>query len=377
MKVFIITMQFPAPREIFANNDVLTLKKLGVDISVHSLRFSHKRKKVFEVQRGIQDIDYTHNSICKTFIGFLTGLFKPKVFFTLFWFIFRFHIQSPGQLIKSCILAPRVINIFNEFERKRPDVVHLYWAHYPSMLGYLVKKIYPDTTLTMSFVAYDLHMRFKGSIITANLADVVFTIARMEVSTLIKLGIDPSKIQTVYHGMMPNYFKDDSPEKIKGRVVSVGAFVLGKNMIDVVNIFASVQNELPYISLVLVGDGPLKNKVEKQVKELKVNNVIFLGHSAHETVIKEMRKAEVFLFMSEDERLPNVIKEAMAAKCYCITTDTPGIDELIPNSDYGSIISVGNLHAAEESLKKAINSNGFRNDVAEKAFNYIKINFNV
>ena len=377
MKVWFVTMQFPASREIFANNDVVTLDKMGIDIIVHSLRFPHRKKSEFERQRIIQGIQYTHNSIFKSIVGLLAGLVRPNVLFSLLWFIIRYHFNSPSQLVKSLILFPRIINLFNTYQEEKPDVVHLYWAHYPSMLGYLVKKYYPRTVLSMSFVAYDLHMRYKGSFIAANLADVVFTIARMEVDTLINLGIDPLKIQTVYHGIMPHYFKDITPQKVKGQVVSAGAFVHGKNMDDVVKVFACVQKVLPDISLVLMGDGPLRNKVEKQVKELKVNNVSFLGHIAHEIVMKEMQKAEVFLFLSEDERLPNVIKEAMVAKCYCITTNTPGINELISNGESGSIISVENIWFAEEYLKKALLENCYRKKVVEKAYTHIKENFNV
>jgi glycosyltransferase involved in cell wall biosynthesis len=377
MKVWFVTMQFPASREIFTNNDVVTLDKMGIDITVHSLRFPHRKKAEFERQRRIQEISCTHNSIFKSIVGLLAGLVRPNVLFSLLWFIIRYHFDSPSKLIKSCILSPRIINLFNIYEKDKPDVVHLYWAHYPSMLGYLVKKYYPRTVLSMSFVAYDLHMRYKGSFITANLADVVFTIAQMEINTLINLGIDPLKIQTVYHGIMPHYFNDNTSKKIKGRVISAGAFVHGKNMDDVVKVFTSIQKELPNISLVLLGDGPLRNKVEKQVKELKVNNVSFLGHTAHETVMEEMRKAEVFLFLSKDERLPNVIKEAMVAKCYCITTNTPGINELINDGETGSIIAVVDIRAAEESLKKALLESSYRKKVVEKAYTHIKENFNV
>lgn len=148
-------------------------------------------------------------------------------------------------------------------------------------------------------------------------------------------------------------------------------------MDDVVKVFASVQKELPNISLVLIGDGPLRNKVEKQVKELKVNNVSFLEHIAHETVMEEMRKAEVFLFLSEDERLPNVIKEAMIAKCYCITMNTQGINELISNDESGTVIEIGDYKVAAISLKTALIEKNYRRKAVEKAYIHIKENFNV
>ena len=42
MKISYITMQFPVPSETFASNDVKTLKSLGIDIDVYTLKNKDK-----------------------------------------------------------------------------------------------------------------------------------------------------------------------------------------------------------------------------------------------------------------------------------------------------------------------------------------------
>ena len=42
-----------------------------------------------------------------------------------------------------------------------------------------------------------------------------------------------------------------------------------------------------------------------------------------------MSEAEFFFLMSTTERIPNVVKEAMAAGCVCVVSETPGIRELV------------------------------------------------
>jgi glycosyltransferase involved in cell wall biosynthesis len=65
-----------------------------------------------------------------------------------------------------------------------------------------------------------------------------------------------------------------------------------------------------------------------------------LGLVAHARVVEEMAKAEVFLLLSksDDERLPNVVKEGMASGCVCITTPTRGIEELVEHEVTGFVV---------------------------------------
>ena len=69
-------------------------------------------------------------------------------------------------------------------------------------------------------------------------------------------------------------------------------------------------------------------------------SVEFRGQVTYDSVLAALASAEVLLFLSrhEAERLPNVVKEAMASRCICIVSRTPGIEELIPNGRIGFIV---------------------------------------
>lgn len=68
------------------------------------------------------------------------------------------------------------------------------------------------------------------------------------------------------------------------------------------------------------------------------DSVEFRGYVPHSQVYREMSQAELFLFFSKDERLPNVVKEAMACRCLCLVTKTPGIEELITSGENGFVL---------------------------------------
>lgn len=57
--------------------------------------------------------------------------------------------------------------------------------------------------------------------------------------------------------------------------------------------------------------------------------IVFVGEIPHEEVLKELLKADVFVFPSYTEGFPNVILEAMACGCPIIASDVGAIPEML------------------------------------------------
>ena len=72
--------------------------------------------------------------------------------------------------------------------------------------------------------------------------------------------------------------------------------------------------ELPGTHLVLVGNGELKDMLERQVRAMGLaDRVRFLGEVAHEEVCAIMSECDLFMFPSAYEAMPMALLEAMAA----------------------------------------------------------------
>ena len=226
----------------------------------------------------------------------------------------------------------------------------------------------------MSFCAYDLNMRYKGSILLAKKADVVVTIAEIDIPTILGFGVKSENLEVIYRGVNTNsYIKTN---KIKNRVIIAGALTKEKRVIDAIKAFEIVQKEHTDLSLVILGEGNQRKKLEEYVQVNEVNHVDFKGHVSHEQVFKEMLKSEIFLFLSQHkEKIPNVVKEAMLCKCYCIVSNTEGISELIQNNRSGSIVKIGDNHGAIEELRKVIKNVAYKKNAVMLANSHIKEKF--
>lgn len=97
----------------------------------------------------------------------------------------------------------------------------------------------------------------------------------------------------------------------------VGRFMPQKNHMFLIDIFNEVHKCMPKSSLVLVGDGDLKQKVRERVQKYGLDgDVLFLG--LRDDVNKIMQAMDIFLLPSLHEGLPVVGVEAQAAGLPCL-----------------------------------------------------------
>ena len=231
-----ITMQFPYPSETFACNDVRTLTEHGVTLAVHSLRGEHPASEKLLQERSIKGVELTYNTPASTLRGLGYGLTHPFLFSSFISWIARTNWRKPEHLAKSLVLAPRALEIFSYLEEVKPDVVHIYWGHYPSLVGYLVERYLPEVRVTLSLVAYDLRMEYQGSKVVAQKADAVRTLAHVNTDKIsAAFGVPEETIKIIYDGVDVERVQRklsgvDLKQKQPKRIVSAGRLIRQKGM---------------------------------------------------------------------------------------------------------------------------------------------------
>lgn len=354
MNVAYITMAFPSPRETFASNDVAALRARGISIAVHSLRPQADGTHSLAKERGVSDVPMTYATPSRIVHGLAMAVVRPRLALSLIRDVVATCWQRPMHSAKSLLLLPRVLNCFSDLERNPPDVVHVYWGHYPSLVGRLVQCHLPSITVTISLAAYDLEMGYGITAFVARDASAVRTLAEVNVPQIVSsYGVPEEKVVVIPDGVdLDRMSAAPHDMKVPKRIATAGNMSRRKGMFDVIDVFQQIHERHPEASLVMMGDGPERKNLEERSSSLGLNgSVEFLGHVSHDRVFEEMSKAEVFLFMSTSrgERLPNVVKEAMLCGCVCIVTNTAGIQELIPDDQHGFVVP---LEGIQEAVKR-------------------------
>ena len=369
MTVWVVTTLFPVPSETFVTTEVRVLQRIGAEVSVHALG-------KMPATSGPEDIEATHANVRAYLRGIAMFFVRPKVSLSLLQLIGRAVLQ-PKHLLVSIVLIPRVMDLFTRLQKNPPDVIHLYWGHYPSLLGYLTKRFLPQVTLSVSLSAYDLTCGYACTPKVAQQADVVRTWARANIPTIASLGVCRDKIIVCYQGIDLGMLPTDRPSKPGGRILSAGRLIPEKGMLEALEAFSEVRKQVKQASFVVLGDGPQRKVIEHWVTQHKLTDVVFLrGHVPHSQVLEEMAEADVFVLLSRHraERLPNVVKEAMAMRCVCLTTKTPGIEELIPDSDHGLVISADQ---AAENIIRLFSDPEKMAEISSRAENFVRSQFSV
>ncbi len=356
LRVAYVTMRFPAASETFACLDVRELSEKGATIAVHCLRPTHAEVPRLAEERGVRHIACSYNSVGASLCGLGAMLRTPgRALETLSWLVRRTW-RRPVHLGKSLVLLARAFDILAALECDPPDVVHVYWGHYPALVGRLVQRYVPATAVSMSLGAYDLEARYPPTVDVARHAAFVRTHGECNVGAIVeRVGIARGRVRVIANGTDLSLVDERAGEalRVPGRIVTAGRLIPVKAMDDVLRAFAVVRGRRPDATLDILGAGTEQRRLETLAADLGVADaVVFRGHVPHADVFRYLARAEIFLFLSRSpgERLPNVVKEAMASGAACVSSDTTGIDELILDPGMGRVVPRGAVDAAAAAV---------------------------
>ncbi len=97
-----------------------------------------------------------------------------------------------------------------------------------------------------------------------------------------------------------------------------------------------------FMQLEFAGDGPMRAELEAKAQALGIGDrVKFLGNLPHQKLIERMWTWDAFALSTQGETQSLAIMEAMASGLPCISTEAPGIKEMITNGVTGLLVPVG------------------------------------
>ena len=164
-------------------------------------------------------------------------------------------------------------------------------------------------------------------------ADQIVAISQGNIPFIKKFSKTP--IEVIYRGLD---FPEIKRKKQNSDAISlgfIGRLVKLKGVDLLISAFADLVDEYPHLYLQIIGDGEERQNLEKQVKNLNIQDkVSFLGYQDKNTLQNQILPSlDIFINPSLQEGLPTTVIEALLAQCVVVATDVWGTREISHKAD--------------------------------------------
>ena len=161
----------------------------------------------------------------------------------------------------------------------------------------------------------------------------------------------------------------------EGPLIGLGArLTVQKGIIFLLSAMPSIVERFPTLSLVICGDGPLKEELENRAKSLGVkDHVFFVG--ARLDMHEILHVLDLYVLPSLWEGLPMVLLEALAAGCPVVATDVGGVNMAIKNNETGLLVPSQNPEYLASAIILMLEDATLRRKCIENGIQLFRQNF--
>ena len=316
-KLVVIQGGFPALSATFILDQITGLIDLGFDVEIWST-YDPKENKV-------------HESVDKYRLREITR-----------------YIQVPPQELQNH--PDTWLELFvNQNPWLNIDESTMFHCHYGANFN-LLKPLFErlNNFVLVSFHGYDAsrYIKAHGDRVYDYLfkrANLITTPSHYMKDELVKRGALSQRVKVHRYGINIENFK---PKEVQTKnektiILSVARLVEKKGLeyaISALSLIPSKEN----FEYRIIGDGPLREDLEKLVSSTKTNDIVkFLGPKSKQEVVQEMQNCDLFLLPSitandgDQEGIPVALIEASSMAKPTISTYHSGIPELIVHEKSG------------------------------------------
>lgn len=177
-------------------------------------------------------------------------------------------------------------------------------------------------------------------------------------------GIRQSKVAYIANGIDVTAFNAPRGENASrprlGEFAPPGTVLVGhvarldkvKDQVGLISAFKLLREDAGQAGcrLVIVGEGPQRGQLERQIAELELlDSVCLLGN--RNDVAELLAECDVFALSSIAEGMPVTVLEAMAAGLPVVATNVGSVALVVEDGVTGTLVSSGDPHAMAEALR--------------------------
>jgi len=179
--------------------------------------------------------------------------------------------------------------------------------------------------------------------------DAFIAISNRLKEILVEAGVEPWRVFTVRSVTDPERFLKAEPNPALRHALGIpeDAFVVGnigylvghKDHVNLVEAAAVAIREIPGLRVVIVGSGPLKDKIEARARELGIaERVVLTGF--RDDVPQLIQMFDLFALSSSEEGICSTLMDVMATGRPIVATNAAGVREAVLDGETGIVVPI-------------------------------------
>jgi L-malate glycosyltransferase len=261
------------------------------------------------------------------------------------------------------------------FSKVQPDVIHAHDPHGIALAAMALKSPLAPKKRPLFVAArrVDFHLqRHAFSRWKNGQVDVWICASELIADMIMKDGVAPDRVAVVHEGV--NISQIDKVATVDAHaafflphnaqiVGNVAALVPHKGQKHLVAAAARVVRLLPDTRFVILGDGELRESLERQIKDLGLERHVVLG-GFRTDVIGLLKSFDLFVMSSITEGLGTSILDAMACGKAVVGTRTGGIPEAVEDEVTGLLVPPHDEGAMATAIVRLLQDHALRASLA-------------
>jgi len=352
---------YPAASHTFIRREIGALERLGVEVVRYALR---PGSASFVDPEDVLEKERTNFVVAAGALVFvrcvLHFLFtRPFAFFAALRTSFQIGWRSDrGVALHIAYLAEAAV-LASWARRDRVQHLHAHFGTNSTAIAMLVKQL---SGLPFSFTAHGLEefekaqwLHLQAKLEMSEFAVCVSQFGRSQLMRWSRPDLWP-KIQLVHCGLDDKFLAAPPPPlPQEPRLTCVGRLSIEKAQLVLVGAVRRLRDEGLPIKVTLLGDGPMRQRIEEAIRAAKLEDAVtLLGWASGDRVKQEISNSRALVLPSFAENLPVVIMEAMALGRPVISTYVAGIPELVEPGKTGWLAPAGDEAALALAIRAVV-----------------------
>lgn len=366
MKIAFIVAAFPTVSETFVLNQITGLIELGHEVDIYAGRPGDISKIHPDVEKYhlLERTYYTRRPnnfawrIVKAFIWLITNFSKYSVPLLESLNFFKYGRQAVSlELFYGTLMFLK--------HQQNYDIIYCHFGPVALPIIRLRQIGVIQGKIITVFHGYDItsYLNKQGEQaynLLFNLGDLFLPISELWKKRLIEIGCNDKKIVVHRMGIDCQKFAfaiRESRPNSQVNIVTVARLVEKKGVEYGIRAVAKLVNSNLNVKYTIVGDGPLKKKLQKLIKKLRLSDTVqLLGSQPQQEVIKILKNSDIFLAPSvtsksgDQEGIPVVLMETMAMGLPVVSTEHSGIPELVKDGISGFLVPERDVDTLSDKL---------------------------